>query len=291
MTDQIFLPDPQIPGWFSDTSDLPVFERRGPLTARLALTAAEVEAAQALRYQIFYEEMSARPSAAQADVTRDFDNYDAVCDHLILTTCLPTEHVTEAAHLPSGETVVGCYRLLRQSVADTHGGFYSADEFDLKPMLEKAGRGLNILELGRSCVALEYRTRLGIDLMWHGLGAMVSYYGIDAMIGCASFAGTDVGAIAEPLSYLYHTRRTLGPWEVRALPERFINMNLLPPDSINERSALRAIPPVLRGYVRTGCMIGNGAVIDNQFQTVDVFVLMPLTAVQDRYIARYGQMS
>ena len=60
-------------------------------------------------------------------------------------------------------------------------------------------------------------------------------------------------------------------------------------DAINERAALRAMPPVLRGYVRTGCMIGNGAVIDRQFQTVDVFVLMPLAVSKDRYMARYGQ--
>ena len=289
VTDQIFSPDPQIPGWLFDASDLPIFEQRGPLTVRLARTSAEVAAVQALRYQIFYEEMSARPSAAQAETARDFDDYDAICDHLILTTREATEQVTSAAHLPSGETIVGCYRLLRQWVAETHGGFYSAGEFDLKPMLENAGRGLNIMELGRSCVAPEYRTKHGIDLMWHGLGAMVSHYGIDAMMGCASFAGTDVAALTEPLSYLYHTRRTLGPWEVRALPERFVDMNILPPDAINERAALRAMPPVLRGYVRTGCMIGNGAVIDRQFQTVDVFVLMPLTAVEDRYMARFGQ--
>lgn len=291
MTDQIFSPDPQIPGWLFDPSDLPVFEQRGPLTVRLARNAVEVEAVQALRYQIFYEEMSARPSAAQARAARDFDDYDAICDHLILTTRAATEHVTPAAHLPSGETIVGCYRLLRQSVAETHGGFYSADEFDLGPMLANAGRGLNIMELGRSCVAPEYRTKHGIDLMWHGLGAMVSHYGIDAMMGCASFAGTDIDALAVPLSYLYHTRRTLGPWEVRALPERFVDMNIVPSDEISERAALRAMPPVLRGYVRTGCMIGNGAVIDHQFQTVDVFVLMPLTAVEDRYMARYGQTS
>ena len=74
---------------------------------------------------------------------------------------------------------------------------------------------------------------------------------------------------------------------MRALPERFVDMNILPPDAIDERAALRAMPPVLRGYVRTGCMIGKGAVIDYQFQTVDVFVLMPLTAIEGRYMARY----
>lgn len=289
MTDQIYSPDLQAPGWLFDASELPVFEQRGPLTVRLARSPAEIEAVQALRYQIFYEEMNARPSAAQADGARDFDSYDAICDHLILTTRAPTEQVTPGAYLPSGETIVGCYRLLRQSVANANGGFYSADEFDLAPMLENAGRGLNIMELGRSCVAPEYRNKLGIDLMWRGLGAMVSHYGIDAMMGCASFAGTDVNTLALPLSYLYHNRRTRGPWEVRALPERFVDMNILAPDAINERAALRAIPPVLRGYLRTGCMIGDGAVVDHQFQTVDVFVLMPLTSVEDRYMNRYGQ--
>ena len=230
-----------------------------------------------------------RLQLAQAETARDFDEYDVICDHLILTTRSATCNVTEGAHLPSGEAIVGCYRLLSQSAAENHGGFYSSDEFDLKPMLEKAGCGLNIMELGRSCVAPEYRTKHGIDLMWHGLGTVVSHYGIDAMIGCASFASTDVAALAEPLSYLYHACRTPEPWEVCALPERFVDMNILPPYAIDKRAALRAMPPVLRGYVRTGCMIGNGAVIDHQFQTVDVFVLMPLSEVEDRYMTRYGQ--
>ena len=107
MTDQIFSPDPQMPGSFFDSSDLPIFEQRGPLSVRLARNAVEVAAVQALRYQIFYEEMSARPSAAQAETARDFDDYDAICDHLILTTRAATSHVTEDAHLPSGETIVG----------------------------------------------------------------------------------------------------------------------------------------------------------------------------------------
>ena len=71
---------------------------------------------------------------------------------------------------------------------------------------------------------------------------------------CRYGCGRAGGAFELSLSHPPHA----GPWEVRALPERFVDMNILPPDAIDKRAALRAMPPVLRGYVRTGCMIGNG---------------------------------
>ena len=158
-----------MPGWFFDSGDLPVFDATS--SVRLASNAVGVAAVQALRYQIFYEEMSARPSAAQAETARIDDL--ARFAPLILTTPrqpwrrtrLPSKPLSAATPVAP----IGCRKPWR---------VYSADEFDLN-MLENAGRGLNIMELV-VCVAPEYRTKHGIDLMWHGLGAMVSHYGIDA---------------------------------------------------------------------------------------------------------------
>ncbi len=53
--------------------------------------------------------------------------------------------------------VVGTYRLLRQDVAEASGGFYSATEFDMGPLLQRHA-GKRFLELGRSCVLPEYRS-------------------------------------------------------------------------------------------------------------------------------------
>lgn len=270
-----------------DTPNPIVYEKRGNVVVRLATDEMEVRAAQALRYQVFFEQLSARPTLKQRLTRLDVDGYDKLCDHLIVTTRDDVSDVTPLARLKTGETVVGCYRLLHGTAAERGPGFYSASEFDLSAMLSLAGAGLNILELGRSCVAPSFRAKQTVDLLWSGLGAYINYYSIDALMGCASFAGIDAQALAQPLSLLHHTRRTPEQWYVRALPERYVDMNQIPEDEIDFRSALRSIPPVLRGYYRAGCYIGDGAVIDHDFSTVDVFVLLPMHVLADRYRERY----
>ena len=264
------------------------FKQHDNLSVRLATTRRELRAVQALRCQVFFEEMSARSHLGQKLFKRDADRYDGICEHLILTVDGPAEGVTKKARLPNGETIVGCYRLLHQEAAHRDKGFYSTGEFDLNPMLERSGLGLRFMELGRSCVAQHYRTKHGIDLLWSGLGHIVNEYGVDALLGCASFPTTDVTKIAEPLSLLYHNFRATGPWEVRALDKRYVNMNMLAADRIDKKRAMRGLPPVLRGYIRMGCMIGDGAVIDYDFGTTDVFVLMPLTCADDRYLSKFA---
>ncbi|MGB0342696.1 MAG: GNAT family N-acetyltransferase [Parvibaculales bacterium] len=291
MTNQLFMPSGNNPHADISFVDGPVREIRGDMTVRLAADAAEIAAAQKLRYQVFYEEMKATPLGQSGKLRRDVDAFDNVCEHLLLTTTNPEAAISGAPRLDTGETVVGCYRLLRRSVADVAFGFYSAGEYDLDGLLNGVGKGLNFMELGRSCVAPAYRTKQGIDLLWRGLGAMVAHYAIDVMFGCASFAGTQPARLALPLAYLHHHRRAQGPWAVSALPERFVDMDMMPADKICPRTALRAMPAVLRGYLRSGCMIGTGAVIDEPFNTIDVFVLMPVAALSERYMARYGKIA
>ena len=114
--------------------------RSGNLEVRLAESSAEVDAAQALRYRVFYTEMAARPSAEMAARHRDFDSYDPVCDHLL---------VIDHNLGPGPEGVVGTYRLIRRSAARAVGRFYSSDEYDIAPLVDFPGE---VLELGRSCV-------------------------------------------------------------------------------------------------------------------------------------------
>lgn len=291
MTSQIFTSTAMVNPTGRFLVDGPVREVRGDMMVRLAACAADVHAAQRLRYQIFYEEMNAKPSADTIRLRRDVDAFDDVCEHLLLTTTNPDAAASGAPQLRSGETVVGCYRLLRRSVAEAAHGFYSAGEFDLENLLHGVGKGLNFMELGRSCVAPAYRTKQGIDLLWRGLGAMVAHYSIDVLFGCASFAGTDVSRLALPLSYLHYHCRAEGAWSVAALPQHYVNMDMMPADEICPRAALRAMPPLLRGYLRSGCMIGDGAVVDHQFNTTDAFVLMPVAALAERYMLRFGKIS
>jgi putative hemolysin len=260
----------------------PVLAVSGALEVRLAETEHEVEQAQRLRYTVFYEEMSAVPSPRMSALRRDFDKYDDVCDHLLV--------VDRDAHDDDGQPlVVGTYRLTREHDAMRAGGFYTASEYDLSRMLNGLAAGTKYLELGRSCVLKSYRSRPGtLQLLWKGLMAYVARFDIDLMFGCASLPGIDVGEMALPLSYLHHHHPMPENVRVKARPELFVDMNRMPMDAVDPREALRTLPPLLKGYVRAGCMIGDGAVVDRQFGTTDVFIYFPLADMDARYKSRFG---
>jgi putative hemolysin len=156
-------------------------------------------------------------------------------------------------------------------------------------MLKGMPAGTKFLELGRSCVLKSYRSRPGtMQLLWKGLMAYVARFDIDLMFGCASLAGTDPGALALPLSYLHHFHAMPENLRVRARRELRVDMNRIPRDAIDPREGLRSLPPLLKGYVRAGCCIGDGAVVDRQFGTTDVFIYFPLSGIDARYKSRFG---
>lgn len=252
-----------------------VNETVGPLQVRLAETWEEIEAALALRYRVFYEEMSAKPSAEVAAARRDFDEFDPYCEHLVV---LDNEKGTGA------DAVVGTYRMLRREGAEKIGRFYSSDEYDISKIVAADG---DILEMGRSCIDAEHRTRAAMQLLWRGVTAYVLGHNIRFLFGCASLHGTDPSTMALPLSYLWHHH--LAPVEVRAraLPERYVSMDLMPAEEIDAKRAVRVLPPMIRGYLRLGGWVGDGAVIDYEFNTVDVFVLVEMDKVTDKYFKHY----
>lgn len=246
------------------------------LAVRLAENARDVRAVQRLRWDIFYGMMGATPpSDAGAGEGLDIDAYDPFCDHLLV------EDQSDGQ-----PTVVGTYRLLRQSVAERHGGFYSAGEYDLGPMIASAGGEL--LELGRSCVAPAYRDAETIQLLWRGIAQYLTDHKIAHMFGCASFHGTDPERHATTLAYLYHNHLAPAELRARALPERFVEMARLPLGGYDSRLAARQLPPLIKGYLRVGALVGDGAVIDDQFNTVDVFMVMPVESISARYLGRFG---
>jgi putative hemolysin len=146
------------------------------------------------------------------------------------------------------------------------------------------------LELGRSCILKEYRSRSStMQLLWRGLMAYVARFSSELMFGCASFAGVDPKALALPLSYLHHNHLMPAAVRVRARPELYVEMNMLPREAIDAKEALRALPPMIKGYLRAGCTIGEGAVIDHQFGTTDVFIYLPVKDADPRYVSRFSQ--
>jgi putative hemolysin len=262
-----------------------VYGSIGSLEVRLARTRQDVRRAQRLRYQVFFEEMSATPSTVAAMRRRDEDAYDPYCDHLLVVD--KAGEGTCGRGRPRRPTVVGTYRVLRQDVAMRHDGFYTEGEFDIAPLLA-AHPGHAFMELGRSCVLKPYRNKRTVELLWHGLWTYIREHGVDAMVGCASFEGTDPNEHAVALSFLYHNAMAPPEWRVQAHGHLREPMDLLAKDQIDIKAALKSLPTLIKGYLRLGAYVGDGAVVDRQFGTTDVFMVLPVERIDPRYFAHFG---
>ena len=240
---------------------------------RFAQTQGEIQAAQRLRYQVFYEELAATPNKEMAAMRLDFDDYDEFADHLVVVD-----------QTGGKEEIVGTYRLLRQALAEKYGRFYSSDEFDLGKLTNS---DQSLLELGRSCVLPEYRTRPVLQLLWRGIIDYVTENKVDLMFGCASLHSTDIKSISQPLSYLYHHHLAPEELRVRALKGRYINMNIVPKEELEVKKAFKNLPPLIKGYIRVGAVIGDGAVVDEQFNTTDVLIIVQTHQVMDKFRKHY----
>ena len=252
-----------------------ILARVNQLELRLARDAREIEAAQRLRYRVFYEEMGAVPTPATRASRIDADPFDALAEHLVVVD------LTAGGRRPC---VVGCYRVLRESVARGSGGFYTAQEFDLSGVTSGDGE---LMELGRSCVEPEYRTGAVMQLLWRGIADYVEIHRVGLMLGCASLPGTEPDELANALAFLHHNLLAPEGIRPRALGDRFVSADRLPAERVDARAALRQLPPLLKAYLRMGGMIGNGAVIDHQFNTIDVCLVLPTERVRAQYQRHY----
>ena len=254
---------------------------------RLAESPREVAACQRLRYQVFYEELGATPVGDMAERRMDGDRFDDICDHLVVVR--RGSELDESSICLVDGTLIGTYRLLRQEVAEAHGGFYTQGEFDVAPLIA-AHRQFRFLELGRSCVLKPFRTKPVVELLWQGIWNYVRTHDMLVMLGCASLEGTDPQEHALSLSFLAEVAAP-PEWTVRALPDHRIEMHRIPRQEIDPKQALKQLPPLIKGYLRLGGYIGDGAVIDPQFNTIDVLIILPVSAINPRYFSHFGSPS
>lgn len=244
---------------------------------KLAETEAERLGAQRLRYRVFVEEMGARATPEQHAARREWDAFDPHFDHLVL--------IDEAPDVEDPlDRVVGVYRLMRRAAAREGIGFYGASEYDLGPIEASARESV---ELGRSCVASGHRGGPALHLLWSGLADYVLTRDIEILFGVASFPGTDPAPLAEPLAWLHHNHLAPPELRMRARPEHFLAMDALPAEAIDAGRALRAIPPLIKAYLRLGGFVGEGAFIDLGFNTIDVCLVMDTGRMQARHRAFY----
>lgn len=254
-------------------------ERR--FEVRLAENENEIRSAQRLRYQVFYEEMGARANSWKMRERRDLDCFDGICDHLLVIDHQATDEWGDPR-------IAGTYRLTRRGALTKRQKFYTESEFDLGAIKSFPGE---ILELSRSCVHSDYRSRAVLDMLWRGLGNYIGTHQVDIMFGCASFPGIDPDQAADALTFLY--RHHLAPEALRphAHPRQYVKMHRRCESSIDKRQALRQMPPLIRGYLGAGAMVGDGAVIDRSFNTVDVCVMVMLGELSASYARRYRDVA
>jgi putative hemolysin len=248
----------------------------GNLEVRLAENNVEIDAAQALRYKVFFEEMKAKPTVNQKKTKRDYDAYDFYFDHILVID-----------HAKSGtisDKVIGTYRLNRGDYKGKKNFYYTSSEYDLSNLISYKGK---LLELGRSCVDKNYRNGKTMQLLWTFIAQYVNKYDIKIMFGCASFPGVNAEVHKTALSYLYH--RYLAPSKIRpkALKDRFIDMQDTVNQEKNFKLFLNSIPPLIKGYIRLGAFVGDGAVIDYDFNTTDVCIVLPTKKIATRYMDHY----
>lgn len=252
--------------------------RHDHLTLRLASTDEDLRAAERLRYRVFVEELGGDGPLVDHQGRFERDRFDPFFDHLIL---VDTRRDADAL-----EHVVGVYRLMSEETAEACGQFYSADEYDLSPLL---GSGRKILELGRSCVHPDFRRGVALHLLWRGLADYVESKGIEILFGVASFHGTDPGALAEPLSHLYHTHLAPPALRVRTREAAYQPMDLVPAEAVDRVTAMKAVPALIKSYLRLGGYVGDGAFVDHAFNTTDICLILDtaeLTEAMRQRLAR-----
>jgi putative hemolysin len=247
----------------------------GSILVRLAQTSHEIEQAQKLRYHIFYEEFHAKASAQVAREKRDFDEFDDFADHLI---------VIDTAVADRDKAIVGTYRMMRNEAASRAGRFYTSHEFDISGLTDNYS---GLLEMGRSCVLKEYRTKAVLQLLWQGIAEYASHYHVKFLFGCASFHGTNPNDFINELSYLHHNH--LAPEKFRPIAHDKVieESDYLPLEQIDPKQVLKNLPPLIKGYIRLGGFIGEGIYIDHDFDTVDVCVVVKTALVTESYLKHY----
>ncbi|WP_439139348.1 GNAT family N-acetyltransferase [Roseicyclus sp.] len=232
----------------------------------LAQDRADLHAAQRLRYEVFVAELGADGPMVDHHDRREIDRFDQYVDHLLL-------HDTRR---PAGDQVIGVYRLLTEQGAAQAGQFYSEDEYDLSAL---RGSGRRLLELGRSCLHRDYRGGTAMMHLWAGLAGYIAAREIEVLFGVASFHGRDPAPLAGPLSLLHH--RHLAPPALRPVARAagFQRMDLIAEADLDRPAAIRAVPALIKAYLRLGGVVGQGAYLDRAFNCLDVCLVMDVTRI------------
>ena len=235
---------------------------------KIADNTDELIAAQKLRYRIFVQELGGGGDMVDHDLGLERDRFDPYFDHILLFD-----------DARKSNPIIGVYRVMTCEKANQCGEFYSDKEYDLT-VLRRSGKKL--LELGRSCLDQDYRGGTALAYLWQALAKYALERKVEILFGVASFHGTIVSALAEPLSLLHH--QYLAEEKIRPVAKKPFNqkMNILEPELINRKSAVLKMPALIKSYIRLGGKVGLDAYVDHKFNTTDVCLIMDISSMNNK---------
>ena len=235
--------------------------RAGELVLKLASTEKEYQQLWRLRYNELLKDYN---KDLESEVE---DDYDEVCDHLIIVDTTIDE-------------VVGTYRLIKKSQLHNLGKFLTENEYDLT-LLKK----YEVLEVGRAVVKEEYRNGAAISILWKGLIKYAVESGADFMVGTASFHGIDPTLYQDCFAYLYDKHLAKPEFRCEVNKNSFYQMDTI--KEYDEKKAFETMPPLVKGYLRLGAWIGDGVYIDYSFNSLDVLIILKIDEINQRYLSRF----
>jgi len=239
------------------------FPFKGKYNARLADSGDDVRKAQALRYTAFID----GTGAETRNKDLDSDDYDAVCDHIL---------IEEAK---TGDLAC-CFRLLPLESGSEIETTYSSQFYDLDALRTFPDR---MVEMGRFCVHPDHRTGEVLRIAWSAMTRYVDAREIKLMIGCSSFHGVDADTYKDSFALLKDNH--LAPTHLLPRPkaanifEFARKLRLRRPDKMQ---GMRLMPPLLRGYLSMGGWVSDHAVIDHDLNTLHVFTGLETSRVPER---------
>ena len=221
-----------------------------------------------LRHESFFQQSE--------DTEFDSDEFDKYCDHLVVIDRSVSE-----------EFVVGTYRLLLKPKYLEKIKFYSQSEFNIKNLFSQ--KKTTLLEAGRSCVHKNYRDGRIIKLLWRGLATYIINNQAELIFGCASFPSSNHRLFTKQLSYLYHYHRS--PNNLKTSPHKDLkaDFKIIGKDLIDSLEEFRKLPPLIKAYLRVGAWVGDGAIVDNKFNTTDVLIVLDSKKILKKYSNSYAE--
>ena len=225
-----------------------------------------IKNAQKLRFNTFFKESSIN----NPDYILDSDEYDKFCDHLVV--------IDKSV---SSNHVVGTYRLMINYSNNSKGDFYTETEFDLYNLKKL---DLKILEVGRSCVHKNYRDGKIIRLLWRGLSTYIKKSKVDFIIGCASFQCSNTNKIRNQLSFLksfYSAPKKYLTFPLKSKNAKWKSADI---SKISKLKIFKSLPPLIKAYLRVGAWVGEGAVFDPHFRTIDICIILKSDKIDPKYL-------